>query len=246
MRTTKTLLFVSVLFMLTAESCAQKKTAEGVTAAQIDSVSYALGVNLTPFLKQNKLEVVNLDAVVKGIQDALNEKASLDDRQAVEIIRGFINKRTELAKTQNLEAGIKFLADNKKNVDVVELPDGLQYKIITAGTGIKPAAIDTVRVKYSGTLIDGREFDSSDKSNGGEPIEFPLNGVIKGWTEGFQQFGEGTKAVLYIPASLAYGEQAPYGSIIEANSTLIFEVELLQVKPGTPTAVQGNELNIDE
>jgi FKBP-type peptidyl-prolyl cis-trans isomerase len=126
------------------------------------------------------------------------------------------------------------LEENKKDADVVVLESGLQYKIITQGTGAKPAsAADTVKVNYRGTLIDGTVFDSS--YDRGEPIQFPLNGVIKGWTEGLQLLNEGTKAILYIPSDLAYGEQGA-GRDIGPNSTLIFEVELLEVKPAAQPA----------
>jgi FKBP-type peptidyl-prolyl cis-trans isomerase FklB len=233
MKTVKTLLFVSVLFLLTAESCAQKAV-EGVTAAQIDSVSYALGMNIGQSLKQSKLEMVDLNVFLKGVTDVLNEKdLRFEDRQAVEIIRGFITKRMDYVKTKNLADGRAFLDNNKKDADVVTLESGLQYKILTPGTGAKPAAVDTVKVNYRGTLIDGREFDSSEK-NGGQPAEFPLNGVIKGWTEGLQQLNEGSKAILYVPADLAYGEHPYPGSIIEPNAALIFEIELLEVKPAAP------------
>ena len=110
---------------------------------------------------------------------------------------------------------------------MVALPSGLQYKIIKEGAGIKPTEKDTVEVHYRGTLLDGTEFDSS--YSRGEPVTFPLNGVIKGWTEGLQQIGEGTKVEFYIPDSLAYGERGS-GQKITPNATLVFEVELLQVK----------------
>jgi FKBP-type peptidyl-prolyl cis-trans isomerase len=125
------------------------------------------------------------------------------------------------------EKGETFLKENEKKEGVKALPSGLQVKHVKEGTGKAPKATDTVQVHYRGTTIDGKEFDSSYKR--GEPIEFPLNGVIKGWTEGLQQMKEGGKAMLYIPSNLAYGERGA-GRDIGPNETLIFEVELLKVR----------------
>ena len=127
----------------------------------------------------------------------------------------------------NLTLGREFLAENKKQEGVVETPSGLQYKVVKMGDGRKPKATDTVRVHYHGTLIDGTVFDSSVQR--GEPIEFPLNHVITGWTEGLQLMPVGSKFIFFIPPQLAYGEQSP-SPLIKPNSTLIFEVELFDVK----------------
>jgi FKBP-type peptidyl-prolyl cis-trans isomerase len=124
-------------------------------------------------------------------------------------------------------AGITYLAENAKKEGVKALPSGLQYKVVKEGTGKQPTKADTVKVHYRGTLIDGKEFDSSYKRN--EPIEFPLNGVIKGWTEGLQLMKEGSKYLLFIPSDLAYGSRGA-GRDIGPDETLIFEVELLEVK----------------
>lgn len=128
---------------------------------------------------------------------------------------------------ENMKKGAAFLNENKKKEGVHVTSSGLQYKILQEGTGKSPKATDTVRVHYRGTTIEGREFDSSYRR--GEPIEFPLNGVIKGWTEGLQLMKEGGKAELYIPSNLAYGPNGA-GSAIGPNETLIFVVELLEVK----------------
>jgi FKBP-type peptidyl-prolyl cis-trans isomerase FklB len=130
---------------------------------------------------------------------------------------------------KNKAEGEKFLADNKKKEGIKTTASGLQYKVITAGTGKTPKATDTVKTHYRGTLINGTEFDSSYKR--GEPAEFPVNGVIKGWTEALQLMKEGAKWQLFIPSELAYGERGA-GRDIGPNSTLIFDIELISVKAG--------------
>ena len=128
---------------------------------------------------------------------------------------------------KNLKAGEAFLAENGKKEGVVTLPSGLQYKVIAAGAGKKPTAKDTVSVHYRGTLIDGKEFDSS--IGRGEPATFPVSGVIPGWTEALQLMQEGAKWQVFVPAKLAYGERGA-GPMIGPNSTLIFDVELIKIK----------------
>ncbi|MFM8437975.1 MAG: FKBP-type peptidyl-prolyl cis-trans isomerase, partial [Candidatus Kapaibacterium sp.] len=127
---------------------------------------------------------------------------------------------------ENKAKGAAFLAENAKKAGVTTTASGLQYRVITQGTGAKPLATDKVKVHYKGTLIDGSEFDSSYKR--GEPIEFPLNGVIKGWTEGVQLMSVGSKYEFFIPSELAYGDRE-VGGVIPAGSTLVFEVELLGI-----------------
>jgi len=132
-----------------------------------------------------------------------------------------------MAETE-LEKGEAFLKDNAKKEGVKTTASGLQYKVLKEGNGKSPKATDTVQVNYRGTLIDGKEFDSSYKRN--EPAEFPLNGVIPGWTEGVQLMKEGAKYQFTIPSKLAYGERGTPGGPIPGNATLIFEIELLKVK----------------
>jgi FKBP-type peptidyl-prolyl cis-trans isomerase len=135
---------------------------------------------------------------------------------------------TEESKPQTPKTGEAFLAQNAKQPGVKTTSSGLQYKVVKEGTGRKPTATDTVTVHYRGTFIDGKEFDSSYSRN--QPAVFPLNGVIKGWTEGLQLMTTGSRYMLYIPPALAYGERG-IADVISPNSTLIFEVELISIKP---------------
>jgi FKBP-type peptidyl-prolyl cis-trans isomerase len=184
--------------------------------------------------KESELEYLDLSTFVKAVNDVFYEKTlRFDMNEANQVIQShFMKMRVEQqrkaqeAKAKNIEEGKKFLEENKAKEGVVALPSGLQYKVIKEGSDLKPTEKDTVEVHYRGTLLDGTEFDSS--YDRGEPATFPLNGVIKGWTEGLQQIGEGAKAEFYIPDSLAYGERG--SGKITPNATLIFEVELLQVK----------------
>jgi FKBP-type peptidyl-prolyl cis-trans isomerase len=158
----------------------------------------------------------------------MNPKTTTHLAAAFAVAATLLNSSTTMAQdASNLEKGQTFLKANATKPGVHTTPSGLQYKIISEGTGKKPAATDTVLVNYRGTTIDGTEFDSSYKRN--EPIEFPLNGVIPGWTEGVQLIKEGGKIQLYIPSNLAYGSQGA-GGVIAPDSTLIFDIELLKVK----------------
>ena len=203
---------------------------------QKDKVSYIIGQNIGNSFKQQGLdgEVVDLDVLRAGIDDALaGVEPKIPEDQIAEIMTAFqqeLTARTDSVNSAkgeaNKKAGEEFLAENAKKEGVTVLPSGLQYKVITEGTGEKPGLTSMVSVHYTGTLIDGTEFDSSHKR--GQPATFPVNGVISGWTEALQLMPEGSKWMLYIPSDLAYGEQAA-GPDIGPNSTLIFEVELLSV-----------------
>lgn len=196
--------------------------------------SYAMGMNLGNNLKKQGVEV-NYDALSKGLEDALkgNQPLMTQD-EADEVLTGLQNQLREKAMERmkevadkNKAEGNKFLAENKTKPGVVTLPDGLQYKVITEGTGPKPTADDTVVVNYRGSLINGQEFDSSYKRN--EPLTIPVGRVIKGWTEALQLMPVGSKWQVFIPGDLGYGERGAGGDI-PPNSTLIFDVELLSIK----------------
>jgi len=200
-----------------------------------DKLSYAIGLDVGGALKRQSVDV-NTDIFMQGVKDALSGgKKLLTDEEVRETMTAFSKelaaKQAEAMKKlgeKNKEEGEAFLAENKKKEGVKTLPDGLQYKVITEGKGASPKATDTVTVNYRGTFIDGKEFDSSYKRN--QPATFAVNGVIPGWTEALQLMKEGSKWQLFIPAKLAYGERGA-GGVIGPNATLIFEVELLSIKP---------------
>lgn len=210
---------------------AQQKT---TLKSQKDKVSYIIGLNIGTNFKQQFVEI-DTDLLLKGIKDALAGTTPLiGEKEAQEIMQAFqkemIAKQTERAKQvgeKNKKDGEAFLAGNKKKEGVKTLASGLQYKILKEGTGKNPKATDTVVVHYRGTLINGKEFDSSYKR--GEPITFAVGGVIPGWVEALQLMKVGAKWQLFIPSKLAYGE-ADRSADIGPNSTLIFEVELLKIK----------------
>lgn len=198
-----------------------------------DKVSYSIGHGLGTNLKGQGVEV-NIDQLAKGVKDALgNAKPMMSqadmEKTMTDLRTKMMAQQQEKTKTigaKNKVEGEAFLAKNKSASGVKTLASGLQYKVIKDGTGKMPKATDKVSVNYRGTLLDGTEFDSS--YSRGTPAEFPVNGVIPGWTEALQLMKEGAKWKLFIPASLAYGEQGA-GGVIGPNAVLVFEVELLKV-----------------
>jgi FKBP-type peptidyl-prolyl cis-trans isomerase len=181
-------------------------------------------------------ETLMTDDEMKAILAELQKEARLKQEEMRKQQEELRKKQAEIAKAQgeaNKKQGADFLAENKSKEGVVTLPSGLQYKILEAGTGPKPTANDTVVCNYRGTLIDGKEFDSSYKR--GQPFTFSLRQVIKGWTEALQLMPVGSKWQLFVPSDLAYGERS-MGTDITPNSTLIFEIELVSIKPPAPAA----------
>jgi FKBP-type peptidyl-prolyl cis-trans isomerase len=200
---------------------------------QKDKVSYGIGLSIGTKMKRDAVDL-NPEMIAKGLNDGLSgAKPLMTEDEVQKTMQAFqtemqskMAQKQKTASDKNKSEGEAFLAANKAKEGVKTLPSGLQYKIITEGKGDKPKSTDTVTVNYRGTLIDGTEFDSSYKRN--EPVSFPLDKVIPGWTEGLQLLPVGTKAQLVIPAALAYGENAPPS--IGPNATLIFDVELLEIK----------------
>jgi len=228
----------------TAAKAPVKKTGTAATAAapalttRKQKFSYALGMSIGSGLGGNlKKQGVEFDPnlVSQGVKDSLaggKTRLTQEEAQAVlgEVqteVRKQQQEKNQQAGAANKTEGEAFLAANKAKDGVVTLPSGLQYKILTAGTGPKPAATDSVSCNYRGTLINGTEFDSSYKR--GQPATFGVGQVIKGWTEALQLMPVGSKWQLFIPSSLAYGEQGAGGGQIGPNATLIFEVELLSI-----------------
>jgi FKBP-type peptidyl-prolyl cis-trans isomerase FklB len=229
----KRLLIVSLSIMLLFISngeAAEKKALQ----SQRDKVSYSIGLDIGNNLKRQSIDV-DPDIISQGIKDILaGNEPSMTETEIIETMmilqKELMEKQAEKVKQlaeKNKTAGEAFLAENKKKDGVITLPSGLQYKIIKEGTGKTPKLTDTVTVNYRGTFIDGTEFDSSFKR--GEPATFPVNGVIAGWTEALQLMKEGSNWQLFIPSNLAYGDKGA-GVVIEPNSVLIFDVELISVK----------------
>jgi FKBP-type peptidyl-prolyl cis-trans isomerase FklB len=215
-------------------AAAAKAGAPLLLKTQKDKVSYAIGLNIGKSFRKDSVDV-NSAVFARGVKDAITgAKPLLTDEELKAVLtelQAELKKRqddaTRLAGESNQKAGDTFLTENKTKEGVVALPSGLQYKIITAGTGPKPAETDSVVCNYRGTLLDGTEFDSSYKR--GQPATFPVNGVIKGWTEALQLMPVGSKWQLFVPPDLAYGARGAGGEI-GPNATLLFEVELISIQ----------------
>ena len=234
---------LAVAFAVSCNSSAQKVEVdvELPTAAEVDSVSYLIGINFGSFIKGNNfaenLKDLDMAQIKKGMEDFLKAEGNpydpefgkqfdIDLDRMGEILNGYLTKKMEYKKAVNKKLGEDFLAKNILKNDVDSTASGLQYTIVAAGAEEKIQPQDTVWVNYKGTLLDGEIFDQNDST------QFVANRVIKGWTEGLGLLGEGGKATLYIPSDLAYGENGTRG--IEPNSTLIFEVEVLKVGKFVP------------
>ena len=238
-------IFAAALVAAFAISCGSsnnvKVDVELPSQAEIDSVSYLLGINFGSFIKGNNfaedLSELNMAEIKKGMADFLaaegnpyevefGKQFKIDLEKMGEILNGYLSKKQAYKAAFNLAKEREFLASNAKKANVDTTASGLQYTIIASGAEEKIAPEDTVWVNYKGTLIDGTVFDENDST------KFIANRVIRGWTEGLGLLGEGGKATLYIPAELAYGERGNRN--IEPNSTLIFEVEVLKVGKFVP------------
>jgi FKBP-type peptidyl-prolyl cis-trans isomerase len=223
----KKLIAVALLLSLFGVAVlAQKK---GTPKTQKEKVSYSLGMNIGKNMKMQGIDV-DQEYLVQGMRDALsNAKAAMSEKDMETAMKAFqqeMQTKQIYADDKNKKDGEAFLAANKKKDGVITLASGLQYKVIKMGTGPKPTSLQIVTCNYRGTFIDGKEFDSSMRY--GRPAEFPVNGVIKGWTEALQLMPVGSKWELYIPSDLAYGEKGSQPTI-RPNSTLIFEIELLSI-----------------
>jgi|HubBroStandDraft_1064217.scaffolds.fasta_scaffold59511_2 FKBP-type peptidyl-prolyl cis-trans isomerase FklB len=199
-----------------------------------DSISYAIGVSLANFYKQQNISNINTTILVHAVKDVENSKPVLSEQQCQTTLMAYVQKQQAEKALGNKKLGQDFLAANAKKPGIVTLPSGLQYQVLKEGAGPKPKLTDMVRVHYHGTLIDGRVFDSS--VDRGQPIELNVNGVIPGWTEALQLMAVGSKWKLFIPSNLAYGDRQA-GQMIAPGSTLIFDVELLDIVNQTPPPI---------
>ena len=217
--------------LLWAQQGAKKPVTNAAPASVLktlnDSASYAIGYSLASFYKQQGVSNLNTSLVTKAINDVLGNKPALcDDYTANSIVTSYLNKLQDAKSKPTIESGKEFLERNKTRAGIKTTASGLQYEVMKEGTGIRPSGADSVTVHYKGMFIDGTPFESS--YDRGEPITFTLNRVIAGWTEGLQLMNVGSKYKLYIPHTLAYGSHD--NGLIPGGSTLVFEVELLDVK----------------
>ena len=193
----------------------------------MDKFSYAIGLGIGQNLLSMGAQGINVEDFAQAIADVLNRnELAMSHNEAREIVNKYFMELEEKMNAENIEKGKAFLAENAKKEGIVTLPSGLQYEVITEGNGKKPSSTDRVKCHYEGTLIDGTLFDSSIKR--GQPAVFGVNQVIKGWVEAVQVMSEGSKWRLFIPSELGYGAQQA-GEMIPPHSTLIFEVELIEV-----------------
>ena len=224
-----------VLLVITMASCQSSGDKKTELKTHKDKLSYAIGLNIGMNMVRDSLDM-DFAELLQGIKDASldTSKRLMNEEEMRKTLMAFQqemqNKQMERQHSvadKNRQDGEQFLAENKKESGVVTLPSGLQYKVITEGSGPRPKANQTVVTNYVGTLVNGQEFDSSFKR--GQPAVFPVTGVIAGWTEALQLMKVGSKWKLFIPDKLAYGDQGG-GETIPPGSTLIFEIELLSIK----------------
>ncbi len=232
------LITISLSILLFACQGGNKNDANNPVAVELssltDSISYSIGASVAKSIKPEADEI-NIEALMGGLREGLKDgDVRLTEEEMNNCLNQFRQKLTQKQQEEqgrlseeNKAAGEKFLKENALKKGVVTLPSGLQYEVIKEGTGKSPKATDKVVTHYRGTLIDGTPFDSS--YDRGEPAEFALNRVIKGWTEGIQLMKVGAKYKFYIPADLAYGTRSPSPKI-PPNATLVFEVELMDIK----------------
>lgn len=206
---------------------AQKKKGKMEMKTQIDTVSYSLGVNIAKNLKSQGMTDMNIDVLAGAMRDVMADTdLKVNDADGQKILQEYMQTQQKKKEEEAAKEGTEFLAKNGKRKEVTTTASGLQYEVMTEGTGAKPSATSKVRVHYHGTLIDGTVFDSS--VDRGESIAFGLNQVIKGWTEGVQLMTVGSKYKFFIPQDLAYGPRGQ--GAIPAYSALIFEVELIAIE----------------
>lgn len=213
---------------VTSKATPQKVAVKNNFKTGLDSFSYAIATRIALNLEANHIDTLNYNSFIDGLKDVFKKnKLKFDDNVITNTINTRIQQQSSKKASKEKQEGIKFLEANKKRQGVITTKSGLQYEVITMGTGVKPSIHDTVVCNYAGTLINGFEFDNSYKR--GEPIKFLVSGVIKGWTEALQLMPKGSKWKLFIPSDLGYGDNGA-GQDIPGGATLIFEVELVDVR----------------
>jgi FKBP-type peptidyl-prolyl cis-trans isomerase FklB len=228
---------LAIAFSIPLFSCSGQRKSEDVKLASLaDSMAYSIGVTIGSNMKKDGLDSLDLDILKSAMAAVLRgDTPMIQQMECQGVIQSYLAQKQQAQVSKNTAEGKQFLEENKKKKGVITTASGLQYMVITEGKGDMPTANDTVKTHYHGTLIDGTVFDSS--VDRGEPVEFPVGGVIKGWTEALQLMHVGSKYRLFIPPDLAYGERQA-GPKIGPNSTLIFEVELLAIKGKSSPATE--------
>ena len=224
----------AALAMTAIRACSQgQKGRNNEMKTNMDSVSYAIRADIGANLKRSKMDSLNVDIMAVGLRDGLDSTVKIDEEKLRVVMEGFMAKMQGARQAEEMQkadgnraAGEAYLAENAKRQGVVTTPSGLQYEVMTMGTGPKPTAADQVKVHYTGALVDGTVFDSSVER--GEPAVFGVGQVIPGWVEGLQLMPTGSKWKLFIPSDLAYGPSGGGGKI-PGNSVLVFDVELLEI-----------------
>jgi FKBP-type peptidyl-prolyl cis-trans isomerase FklB len=231
---------VTLLMVVAGVAQNKSKTTKPTTSSQtsstaltlktgLDSFSYAMGMSVGKFYKQQGLTSIKTNLMLKGIGDAMNDKSKpvMDEMQCNMVMQSYLTEQKAKKSNASKMAGQRFLDSIAKQPGVVKLPSGLQYKVLKAGSDTEhPKITDTVKFHYKGSLADGTEFDNS--YTRGEPLIHPVSQLVPGWTEALQLMTPGSKWILYIPSSLGYGDQGA-GDVIPPGATLVFEVELLEI-----------------
>jgi len=223
----KLILIIVLVGFVSFHSLQAQDKSKAILTNEIDSLSYSLGLLIGNNLFVQGVEEIHPEIYQIGLEDGFSSNPlNMTFEQANLFVQNYFEEKMKMKADENLKEGLAFLAENSKQEGVVVLNNGLQYKVLKAGEGPSPKTGDQVRVHYRGSLLDGSEFDSSYER--GEPAVFGIDQVIKGWTEALQLMNTGSHWMLYIPPELAYGSQGA-GDVIGPNSTLIFEVELLEI-----------------
>ena len=217
-----------IIVLLSNVAINAQKVTKPKLKTENDSISYALAINLAEKAKTQGVDELNIKLFLKTFKEVFEgKKMYFDENKVNEIIKKHLIKQKKMQTQKNLTEGKKFLEENKNKQGVITLKSGLQYIIVKKGEGEHPKLTDKVETHYHGTFINGKVFDSS--YDRGETISFPVNGVIKGWTEALMLMKPGSKWKLFIPSELAYGTRGA-GGVIGPNTTLIFDVELISIK----------------